>query len=207
MTTSNEAKFDPAIYERMPYDNLTVYVIFSLVGKGVETTFENIVAEAFSLFPARFSLRGYPQWPDSATVNKSWLRCRTDKHYIEGSVKEGFRLTPMGLKVVEEVERQLLGRVRRSSSRTELYAETKTKAGRLLRAFEKSKAFTSYLENGHVDELKDHDLTDMLLCMPDSDKKVIEHNLEQFRQAAELYKRKEIVDLLALVQDRLLKGR
>ena len=97
-------------YEHISYDDLITYVVYRLtVGSGPDsrTVFEDMVAEAFRLFPKRFSLRGYPEWPDSAVVNRSWLRSRTDKKYIVGSVKDGFRLTQRGLAVAERVEKQL----------------------------------------------------------------------------------------------------
>ncbi|MBI2165468.1 MAG: hypothetical protein HYU29_03570 [Chloroflexi bacterium] len=204
---AQNTKFDSEVYERIGYDELTNYAIYSIANKGAEATFENLVAEAFTLFPKRFSLRGYPQWPDSAVINKSWLRCRTDKHYIEGSVKEGFKLTPKGLRVAEEVERRFLGQTSPSNAHKEIQAEIRTKAGRLLRAVEKSKAFAHFKETGNIGDLKDHELTDMLLCMPDSDIKVIKHNLEQFMQAAGLYNRDDILKILKLVKARLLAAR
>lgn len=91
---TNIVNFDAKVYERISYDDLITYAVYSLTRSGREATFENIVAESFTLFPVRFSLRGYPQWPESAAVNKSWLRCRTDKGYLVGSVKEGLKLTP-----------------------------------------------------------------------------------------------------------------
>lgn len=195
-------RFSPAVYERIGYDELTTFAIYSLIRNGKETTFENIVAEAFTLFPRRFSLRGYPDWPDASVVNKSWLRCRTDKHYIEGSVKEGFRLTPKGLKTAEQIEEHLLGKKTENSK--EIKAELRTRAGKLLSALEKSDAYTAYKQTGSLEGLKDHELTDMLLCMPDSDAKVIKHNIELFKQAAELYQRQDILHLLSKVDGRLL---
>ena len=197
-------KFKSAIYEKIGYDELTNYAIYSLNQKGKEATFENIVAEVFLLFPKRFSLRGYPQWPDAAVVNKSWLRCRTDKHYIEGSVKQGFSLTPKGLKMAEQVQERLLGEVA-TNANSEIKAEVRTKAGSFLRALEKSKAFAQYKKTGDIEKLEDYELTDMLLCMPDSETKVIKHNIELFKQAAELYQREDILQLLYLVENRLLK--
>lgn len=196
-------EFAPGLYEGIGYDELTNYAIYSLIRKGMETTFENIVAEAFTLFPRRFSLRGYPEWPDSAVVNKSWLRCRTDKHYIEGSVKEGFRLTPKGLKVAEEMEARLVGRKVENANK-EIKAELRTRAGRLLSALENAKAYIRYRDTGELADVKDHELKDMLLLMPDSDAKAIKHNIELFKQAADLYQRRDVLELLAKVERRLL---
>lgn len=191
------------IYQGIGYDELVTYAVLNILSSGREATYENIVAEVFTLFPKRFALRGYPQWPDSAVVSKSWWRCRTDKHYLEGSVKAGFRLTPKGLKMANDVA-QKLGSVVSTAPNGIVLTEVRTKAGRLLRAVEKSKAFAQFKQTGDLDGLKDYELTDMLLCMPDSEIRVVKHNLEQFNQAAELYSREDIKELLSLVKSRLL---
>jgi hypothetical protein len=77
-------------------DHLVVYVAYSLERKNEPITFEKLVAECYRRFPSRFCLNGYPEWPDSAKVNKCWLRCRTDKGWMTGSNKRGFRVTPAG---------------------------------------------------------------------------------------------------------------
>ena len=139
-----EQQLDPSLYESIGYDDLVTYAVYKLVSadsKRGEATFEDIVAQAFTLFPKRFGLRGYYQWPDSAIVNKSWLRCRTDKKYITGSVKDGFRLTQRGLEVAENVERKLDNNNVQSSRVPKIKSELRTRSGRLLRSLEQTSAF------------------------------------------------------------------
>jgi hypothetical protein len=192
-------QLDSQTYEQIGLDELIAYAVARIVEEGRALTHEEIVAMAFTLFPKRFSLRGYPQWPDSAVVSKSWWRCRSDKHYMDGSVKQGFHLTPKGLSVAKNVEQRLA-----NNSYKEIKTELRTKAGRLLHSLEKSKAYEHFKRTGSVDGLQRHELTDMLLCMPDSEMKVIKHNYEQFKQAAVLYARNDISELLGLVIERLI---
>ena len=184
------------------YDDLVTYCVLVLSSSKKKATFEDIVAQAFTLFPKRFALRGYPEWPDSAVVNKSWLRCRTDKHYIEGSVKDGFQLTPKGIKIAETVA-QKLDEPTMIGAATHVLTETRTRAGRMVRAIEQSAAGQHFLVRGDITDLGDHLLTDMLRCMPDSKQSVIKQNIEQFSQAAAFYERPDILELLALVTKRL----
>ena len=99
--------YSSKVYHDISLDELVTYCVFLLHEENTEATFENIVAKCFDLFPDKFSLFGYPQWPDSSRVNKSWLRCRTDFKYIAGTVKTGFKVTSNGLDIVEKVQKKL----------------------------------------------------------------------------------------------------
>lgn len=107
---NTDSAFGEKAYADIDLDSLVTFAVWSIGQKGEQCTFERLVAECFALFPRKFSLFRYPQWPDSARVNKSWLRCRTDKGHITGSVKQGFHLTQMGLTVVQKTADLLQGR-------------------------------------------------------------------------------------------------
>ena len=185
-----------AFYERISYDDLVTYVVYLLTaGNGTRTTFEDIVAKAFELFPKRFSLRGYPHWPDSAVVNKSWLRSRTDKKYIVGSVKDGFRLTQRGLQVAQRVEHKLQEKPAKGSQK--LQSELRTISGRLLKSIDRSTSFLRYQRTGQMEHIGESDLFDILLTMPDASPRKLSSNLEQFKDAASLYARDDIHNFLA----------
>ena len=190
-----------AAYEDMSYDDLVTYTVYRLTaGNGSQTTFEDIVAEAFRLFPQRFGLRGYPEWPDSAVVNKSWLRSRTDKKYIVGSVKDGFRLTLRGLQVAQRVEQRLGKTPTKGAQR--IKSELRTRSGRLLRSIEESQPFLEFKEFGQLERMTEDDFADILLAMPDTPARILASNLEQFRDAATLYDRRDVQDFLDALQRR-----
>ena len=194
---------NPTPYERISYDDLVTYVVYRLTagnGPSAQTTFEDIVAEAFKLFPKRFSLRGYPQWPDSAVVNKSWLRSRTDKKYIVGSVKDGFKLTQRGFEVAERVERQL-GQTPIEGS-LGVRSELRTRSGRLLRSVERTPQFQEFKDTGNLESMNEYDLADVLLAMPDAPSNRLLTNLEQFKDAARLYERQDVEDFLSKLEER-----
>ena len=190
-----------ASYEKISYDDLVTYVVYVLTASnGARTTFEDIVAKAFELFPKRFSLRGYPQWPDSAVVNKSWLRSRSDKKYIVGSVKDGFRLTQRGLQVAKRVESKLQEKPTKGSQ--ELQSELRTISGRLLRSIEKSPSFRNFQRTGQLEHMGEYDLFHVLLTMPDAPPRRLASNLEQFKDAASLYNHKDVHKFLAALENK-----
>ena len=83
LTDTKLQTFAPELYQDISLNDLVMYAVYVLAESKNEINAEEIVAACFLLFPSRFHLRGYPQWPDSTVVNKRWLDCR-DRGYITG---------------------------------------------------------------------------------------------------------------------------
>jgi hypothetical protein len=185
-------KFDDKVYTQVALNDLVTYAVYFLSQSGEEISAEDIVAACFLLFPRRFELRGYPQWPDSTVVNKRWIDCR-NKGYIRGSTAQGFRLTPDGLKIAEKVEKILVGQ-RRVKEKASI--ELRTRAGRFIHSLEQSDAFKLYIKDGNVDSVSEFDFRNMLLCTMESSATVLRGNLEQFMQYVSLYDREDLMRML-----------
>jgi hypothetical protein len=192
--------FDPAIYSKIGYDELVVYSANLLSLEGEEITFENLVASCFLNFPKRFALHNYPQWPDASVINKSWLRCRTDKNYLVGTVKDSFRLTSKGLDAVARLDGILRGSAKAAVQKGRRLTETKTRAGRFLRELERSISFRRFQEQGSLVGISDFDICDMLLCTLESSAATRTANLEFLRKAAGQYERDDMLRFFAEVE-------
>lgn len=191
---------DPNTYRRIGYDELVTYAISNIAEGSEEITFERIVAECYQLFPERFALRGYPHWPDSAVVNKSWLRCRTDKNYIVGSVREGFRLTAQGMDVAQRVKAQLEGRRPMPGRAKPIMTEARTRQGRLVRSLEGSSIVNRYKTTGTIEHMTDYDFCDVLMCTIETGPQVLRASLRQFQDAARSYGRTDLVQFLEMCE-------
>ncbi len=126
-------KFDGDVYKKVALNELVTYAVFYLGQRHERISAENITAAAFFLFPERFAMRGFPQWPDSTVVNKRWIDCR-NKGFIAGSTATDFALTPRGFKIAERVGEILTGK-RSVFNRQQgsPKAELRTRAGRFVR--------------------------------------------------------------------------
>jgi hypothetical protein len=192
----NAPQFDSTIYERIALNDLVIYAVYFLSQAQREITAEDIVACCFALFPKRFALRGYPQWPDSTVVNKRWIDCR-NKELIIGSTKDGFSLTPKGQRLAERVGGQLRGdhaSVMQRPSKTQ--TELRTRAGRFVRSLEESEAFKLYKRNKETSEISEFDFRSMLLCTLESSPDTLRNNLAQFSQHVALYGRDDLLGFL-----------
>jgi hypothetical protein len=102
--------FEPTNYESFDLNRLSSFTLDWLQKNRIPTTFENIVVAAFRMFPAKFALEGYSEYPDAARVNRALLQLGPKyRNWARGSVQKGFLLTESGLKEVERVREALSG--------------------------------------------------------------------------------------------------
>lgn len=188
------------LYRDISLDELVTYSIFLLQEEEKEATFENIVAKCFELFPEKFSLIGYPQWPDSARVNKSWLRCRTDFKYIKGSVKSGFTLTSKGLEVVERIQKRLKRPVSEKFIVSKKKARERSKEEKFINELEKSEVFKRYLIDHEQTEISHFEFCDMLYCTLESSAKALKENLYKLKEYAQRLNRREALNFLIFAE-------
>lgn len=199
-------RFDSNQYARIALNDLVIYSVYVLSQSGDEITAEDIVATCFLLFPKRFELRGYPQWPDSTVVNKRWIDCR-NKDLMTGSTAEGFKLTPKGLKVAETIGETLRvqGLSTQRTKKNRVRAETRTRAGKFVRALEGSTAYRQYLADGKGANIGEFDFRSMLLGTLDTLPSTLRSNLVQFKQHVTLYDRVDLLRFLEFCEEKFAK--
>ncbi len=192
-------KFDPAVYTKITINDLVIYSIYHLHKQGGEITSEDIISTCFTLFPRRFSLRKYPQWPDSAVITRRWSDLR-NKGYVVGNTARGFRLTARGIRFAAKVGTALGGQ-RVPQPRT-IPPEVKTRAGKFVHAMETSDAFLHFKKYGIHAKVGEFDFRDLLLCTMESPAEVLKRNIEQYKEYAGIYDRQDLLTFLNFCEDR-----
>jgi len=85
-------------------NDLILFILYSFAdGK---CSFEELVKECFNQFPQVFSLKDYPQWPDTRKLDRP-LRDLRKKKLIKGNPKTFFTLSPSGKKEAKEIAETL----------------------------------------------------------------------------------------------------
>lgn len=187
-------------YLLISYDDLLMYALYKLQEKKGHTTFENLVKESFFLFPKRFQLPGYSNWPDSSLTEKTWLRCRYNG-FMRGSKSKGFTLTQKGMQLAEKVGKKLNDRtILKDVNR--MKKELKTRSGRLVDHVEKSGAFNIYLKSGNVVDVTEFEFCDLLYTTLDTDPSLRKRNLEELKYHVGVYGRKDILIFLKACEDK-----
>jgi hypothetical protein len=173
---------------RISIDELVIYAVYRIYQSGDECTFERLVYECFTLFPQEFGFKRYPQWPDSARIDKSWLRCRTDKGWLIGTVKESFRLTDLGFTIAERVEKKLNMEKATSIDSHKVRVKDRERYDSILRNLTESDKYKEFIDNPKKFRLDEMSFRQLLGCTLETPLRVIKQNLRQYRYAADVYK-------------------
>lgn len=86
---------------------LTVYSLFWLHQWQLRRTIEAISVLNWRLFPDKFGMVGWPEYPDAFRTNRSLLQCQPKyRNWLTGAASTGFSLNERGL----DVARQLISK-------------------------------------------------------------------------------------------------
>ena len=96
-------------YKNIVQDQLAIFTMDLLEKKGVPLYFEYISVALFKLFPGKFSLITFKEFPDLYRIsNMLRLRLRpSGRNWAVGNIKTNFSITPLGRKMARETERLL----------------------------------------------------------------------------------------------------
>ena len=96
----------------MDKDRLILFAVSYLESKKIEPTFDKIVATAFKLFPKKFSLIGFPEYPDGKTIYHCvYNHCTLTKKWLFGNVQSAFKITDRGKYFLDETIKMLEGKI------------------------------------------------------------------------------------------------
>ncbi|HUG34677.1 MAG TPA: hypothetical protein VMJ90_07900 [Anaerolineales bacterium] len=197
-------QFDPDGYVKIPLNDLVVYSIYFLHRQGSAIAAEDIISACFVLFPRRFSLQKYPQWPDSAAVSRRWSDCKS-KGYLRGNAVEGFHLTARGIKRAEKVGKSLRRFIVKAvpAPRPKLKApavplqtvhpDLKARARKYIRTIESSDAYRHYKRKTPLNE---YDFRSLLLCTMESPPSTLARNMEHFKEYVRIHDRGDLLTFL-----------
>jgi hypothetical protein len=192
-----EKTFNPKIYKDIPYDDLLVFALYSATQKGLDANFENLVVECYALFSERFGLPGYiEKYPDSAQVEKSWLRCRTDKGLITGNKAQGFELTARGLEIVQKTQKKLGQKSLDTKTLLGIKGDRRTKTGRFVKQLEANRIFKEFQKSGPNTTISDYEFCDLIYSTLDTLPETRRKNLQQLKDAVQDYGRSDMLDFL-----------
>lgn len=194
-------------YLQLGQDDLLVAALASVETTSGRVTFERLVVQCFNMFPKKFELEGYPEWPNASVVNKAWLRCRTDKKLISGSVAEGLRLTPKGIMVADKVLQRLKMPAQPGGVDTTITKKgsKQTATGRVVRHVEASKAYRLYSQSRSLDQVSEHDMCELLYGMYESDSETLQTNLAVIKGHVEQFGRQDLRAFLDLIERHFVK--
>jgi len=132
-------------YLPLDKDRLALFTVNFLEVRNIEPTFDKIVVTAFKLFPEKFSLIGFPEYPDAKVVHDSLWHCTyKTKRWISGNVQSGFKITEKGKYFLEETKKILEGKIKLTKTHTTI---PRRKEITFINMLKKTEAYKKYLQN------------------------------------------------------------
>lgn len=179
MRSQNPSKrnFDPERYTQIGDDQLITLSLQFVIHDRKTPSFENVVEEAYTSFPERFSLQGHPEWPHTLVIDRSIRRCATDrqKRWISGRAATGYKLLPAGETIARDTYEKLSGR--KPLGKTIPKPARPTQSMRVVKHVEESAAFQKYQQRGEAESVTEYDLCDLLYCTIESTPETLDNNL------------------------------
>jgi len=100
-------------------------------GKARPLKYEDIVVEAFKLFPDEFALRGYPAYPDSSDIHKPLYGILKKKGFIRAANKT-FTLTSRGTEIASQLRSNAGAAIKAERSGDRMSRDVKLELERML---------------------------------------------------------------------------
>ena len=109
--------FPSGSYDGIALTSLTAYSVFWLSEWGIPTSFETLAVLNFKLFPTKFAMVGWPQFPDFNRTNRSVLQMRPKYRNLATSMtKKGVFLNENGLREAQALVGRLGSPISRGGS-------------------------------------------------------------------------------------------
>lgn len=183
---------DYAKYENIDLDHLIMYVINRLKKIKVDLSYENIVVAAFMIFPEKFSLPGFHEYPDSNRVEQCLWRCTSKiKQWLGGKTRQGFLITDRSKRIFKETDDLLSGIIHKKTKAT---SQTRRKE-LILNEVLSSTAYKKY-KDGNENLISEADFCFLLQGTLDSSKETLNANYFSLKKYSEELKNKNIFDFL-----------
>lgn len=175
--------FPPERYSSMDLNRLVCYTLWTLEQRSVYLTLEAVAVAAFRMFPQKFSMVDFPEFPDANRVNRALMQLGPKyRNWATGRATKGFVLTPLGLQIVEGTRRVLEGQ---GAIKKELPSGKRTRDPREeLERFRRHSLFERYTRG---DRSKPHalEVVDFLEAVPYTPPRVLRKYLEQLGTIAQ----------------------
>jgi hypothetical protein len=181
-------------------DRLILFVIDYLHSKNIEVTFDKLTVAAFKLFPKKFSLIGFPEYPDAKTVNDCvFLHCVKTKGWASGNAQSGYKITEKGRYFLDETKKMLEGKIKVVRK----YGTVpRRKEFTFVNHLKKTQVYKKYLQN-RKEEISYSEILEALKMPSHSSREALERNLEKYFSYANKINDESVINFLDFVQRKI----
>lgn len=190
------------LYADIALAALAAFAVSRLGDLHIPNTFENLVVTLFKLFPSKFSLVGFKQYPDAASVGRTLLQLGPKyRNWARGSVQKGFVLTDAGNAKAVDVAKILSGiitvepkRAKQQNSRPRTMDLSKD-----IRAIEESLLYRQW-KSGSIPHTNSLELFDLLGAYAYTPSRVLKGRMKMLETIATEFERPDILEFLSAIR-------
>ncbi len=186
-------------YSSLDLDRLVIYSMNIIHQKNIPLYFDYISVAAFRLFPAKFSMANFKEYPDTNRINKAIRRLTdpTRKNWATGTIEHGFNLSEAGKEVYLQVDAILSSPdnlpAKKQGQRTR-GRSTRDDANEVL----SSKLYKQWVNRENVSEFQ---ITDFMGATPYTPKSLLNNHLLHLKQSAENANSQEATKFLEWLEE------
>lgn len=196
-------EFPEKQYKKMDLDRLAIYSMALLSENNIPLYFDYIVIALFKLFPKKFSLVNFEEYPDSDRVEKILLHLKPrDRNWATGNVREGYCLTETGKEIVKQAKDLL--RFPDKQKHQIFVPIIKTRTATPEKEIEDIRLSELYKEwkRGDIKKIGEYDIWACLHAVSYAPKALLKRHINNLKQAAEEIKDKKVIEFLQWVENK-----
>jgi len=193
-------------YESIDNNRLAVYAIKLLQVSRIPVTQEALAVTLFLLFPRKFSLVGFEEYPDAERVHRTLLQLGPKwRNWATGNTHIGFSLNKNGELVYEQVDYAL-----KNPSKNIVAPRRRTPKPRTrdpdqeIKEIEGTSLFKEYI-NGKRNNFSEFAIWELLRSYPYAPKETLRDRIENMLECAKLAERGDITEFLKWVKKEFSK--
>ncbi len=196
----------PKGYENLDLDRLVVYGLFMLEKKEIPLYADFICVGLFRLFPKKFSLANFSQYPDMFRTNNALRRTtgalsdQNKKRWVNGSPENGFSLTDFGREIANQVA-QLIENPQLQKDQKKKN-NTKSRGRSSINDVQETKGTEAFKKWRNGEDINSYEFFAFLKATPYTPKKLLAEHLKQLNISATMAKDKEVQAFLLLLDEK-----
>ena len=180
-------------------DRLILFCVNLLECNKIEATFDKVVVASFKLFPKKFSLIGFSEYPDGKKIHDCLFHCTyKPKNWLIGNAQSGYRVTDRGKYFLDETKKIMNGEI---SLNRKYSGVAKRKEVTFISILKKTTAYKKYQEK-KGESLNEAEILEALRVNEDS-KNLLKKHYDKYMDYANRIEDKEVLSFLKFIKGKV----
>ncbi len=192
--------FASSNYIGMDNNRLAIYAIALLEENGIPRTQEAVTVALFLMFPEKFSLVGFPQYPDTERVNRTLLQLGDKyRNWATGNKHVGYTLNDAGRHVLDQTQ-SLLRKPELQAPKKRTPRERTRDPNAEVAEIEQSNLFRAF-GSKQTEKLNEYDFWELMQAFPYTPKQALKNRFKEMQEAARLAAREDVIEFLKWIRE------